>query len=220
MALGGRPKEEGGHERKRNISFNKFTNEALDKIKKKGGNISKYIEKSLKAELENLDPGDVSPEIWRYETYLNQRISEALIEDKPGKAKALTSILVALKDFRSLCGISPLKPELLSTEATLSWKKQAFEDLIKIRNAIVNKDPDDLVQVPEATLRCIETYPKLTGKMSSEITELENQMKWAYKVSIVDIYFRTLEIRRRFKAIANVIVPKVLKKAFTILQEK
>lgn len=114
MALGGRPKEEGGH-RDRKLSFDKFTNEALDKIKRGGGNISQYIEKALKPELENLDPGEVSREIWRYETYINQRISQALIEDKPKKAKALASILVALKDYRNLSGIPPLDPDLLST---------------------------------------------------------------------------------------------------------
>ena len=222
MALGGRPKEEGGH-RAWKLSFNKLTTEGCEKIQKGSGNISKWIEKQLKPEIENLDPGEASVEIWRYETYLNQRISQALIEDKPGKAKALTSILVALKDFRNLCGLSPLDPKLLSTETASLWKKQAFEDLIKIRNAVINKDPDDLVRVPRATLLCIETYPKLTEKMSSEMTVLENQMKWAYNFPgyiLRDPYFGIVKPRQRLKAIANATVPKILKKAFVILQEK
>ena len=108
----------------------------------------------------------------------------------------------------------------LSAETTLFWKKQAFEDLIKIRNAVTHKDPDDYVLAPETTLRCIETYPKLIENMSPETTELENQIKWAYKVSIVNSYLRTLEIRSRLTTITNVTVPKILKKAFAILQEK
>lgn len=43
----GRPKEEDGHKRI-NISVDKFTKDALEKVKEKDGNASRFIEKELK----------------------------------------------------------------------------------------------------------------------------------------------------------------------------
>jgi hypothetical protein len=78
LSLGGRPKEEGGHKAWK-LSLNKMTTEGLKKIREGGGNASKWIEKQLKPEIENLDPGEASVEIWRFEIHLNRKISEALI---------------------------------------------------------------------------------------------------------------------------------------------
>jgi hypothetical protein len=50
VALGGRPKEQGGHKPYK-LSFDKFTSDALEKIRKHG-NISKFVEDRLKPELE------------------------------------------------------------------------------------------------------------------------------------------------------------------------
>ena len=102
----GRRKEEGGHERI-NISVDKFTKEALQKIQKGDGNVSKFIEKQLKPVLENFDPGEASPVVWAIEAYVNKRILKALERDKPELVQALASLLTALKDFRELSGIPP-----------------------------------------------------------------------------------------------------------------
>lgn len=72
----GRPKEEDGHKRI-NISIDKFTDEALDKIRK-GGNVSKFIENELRPTLRKLDPSDVSFHVWRIEVYLSQQIINAI----------------------------------------------------------------------------------------------------------------------------------------------
>jgi len=110
----GKPKQEGGHKRI-NISINKFTNEALQKIRKDNGNISKFIEKQLKPTLEKLDPGEASIHIWRIEIYLAQQIILATQQNKPEITEALASIAVALKNFRSLCGLPPADFDLTST---------------------------------------------------------------------------------------------------------
>jgi hypothetical protein len=220
----GRPKEQGGHKR-RNLSFDKLTNEALNKIKGKGGKISQFIEKALRPELENLDPGEASVEIWRYEAYLNRKISEALIQDKPGKAKALTSILVALKDFRSLCGIPPLDPNLLSTEERPLWKKQAFEDFTSIRDRINKQDPDDLALIPEATLSYLETYPKLveqSPKLKHGKTGLEFLIKQAYNTKdlVPYAFIRNVVLKRRLRNIAkNYVRHHILEEVFKLLHE-
>lgn len=101
----GRPKEEGGHKRI-NISINDFTDKALDKIRK-GGNVSRFIEKQLRPVLENLDPGEASIHVWRIEAYLGRQIIKAVKKDKPELAQTLGSLATAIKDFRDLCGISP-----------------------------------------------------------------------------------------------------------------
>jgi len=102
----GRPKEEGGHTRI-DISIDKFTKEALNKIREGDGNVSKFIEKQLRPVLETLDPGEASIHVWRIEAYLNQQMSKALKRNKPDTIIALASIATALEDFRNLCGIPP-----------------------------------------------------------------------------------------------------------------
>jgi len=214
----GRPKEEGGHKPLK-ISVDKFIREGLQKV----GNKSQFLEKVARPILEKMDPGTASHFLWRIDIYISQGIIEATGKGDFKQVNALSWLANQLELARKLCKIPPSNFKLLSTEVTLPWEKQAFEDFIKIRNAGVNKDPDDLVQVPEATLRCIETYPKLTGKMSSEITELENQMKWAYDFPdyiLRNPYLGIVKPRQRLIEIANVTVPKILKKAFAILQEK
>lgn len=102
----GRPREEDGHKRI-NISIDKFTAGALDKIRKGDGNVSRFIEKQLRPVLENLDPGEASIHVWRIEAYLSQQIIKATEQNKPDTVIALASIATAIKDFRNLCGIPP-----------------------------------------------------------------------------------------------------------------
>jgi len=148
----GRKAEAGGHKRV-NISLNKFTREALQKIKQGKGNISQFIEKQLKPVIENLDPGEASVEIWRFETHLNQKISEALIQDKPEKAQALLSVLVALKDFRSLSGIPPLDPKLFSTEEKPSKDLENLEFYIKY--GLLTKEEIDVYTTAKTLLKIL-----------------------------------------------------------------
>jgi len=104
----GRPKEEEGHKRI-NISLNKFTREALKKIKKDGGNISKFIEKELKPVLEQLDPRDAAIHIWRIEDYLKKQIIKAAEKGKFEEVKAICSIINAIEDYRKLAGMPSLE---------------------------------------------------------------------------------------------------------------
>jgi hypothetical protein len=107
MALGGRPKEENGHERI-DLTLNKKTREKLDKIKKKKGNVSKFIEKELKPTLDKLDPGELSIHIYRIQVYLANEISDALQQGKLEDLKVLAGIANAIDDYRALAGILPL----------------------------------------------------------------------------------------------------------------
>ena len=126
----GRPKEEGGH-KDWHLTFNKVTTEACEKVRRRGGNVSKFIEDRLKSEIENLDPGEISVYVWAYEIFLSEKMVEALQEDKPGKVKAIASIMVALKDFRSLCGIPPPDFKLCQNDRETEYVKRLDRTLPK-----------------------------------------------------------------------------------------
>jgi len=106
----------------------------------------------------------------------------------------------------------------LSIETALFWKKQAFEDFIKIRNAVVNKDPDDLVQAPEATLRCIETYPFLNDNLKAEKANLKSLIERSIPTRPTD-FLSMVEQRYSLIRIAKGDVPKILEKVFRLLHE-
>jgi hypothetical protein len=95
----GRPKEEGGH-RSRNISIDKFIDNALTKVP----NRSRFIEKAVRPLLENLDPGEVSPILWEIDVYLRDKMSKAMQERKFEQVQALGWIANQLEDARRLCG--------------------------------------------------------------------------------------------------------------------
>ncbi len=111
MALGGRPKEEGGHKPFK-LSFDKFTSQALEKIREGNGNISGFVESELSPVLKQLDPGESSIHIWRIEQYLAGRIIDAASNGEFETVKALGSIGNALKDYRKLAGIPPSDSEI------------------------------------------------------------------------------------------------------------
>jgi len=206
MSLGGRPKEEGGH-KDYHLTFNKTTSEALEKVRKGDTKISAFIEKSLKPDIDNLDPGEVSVYVWQYEVYLSLKVSEALMEDNPGKAKALTTILVALKEYRNWSGVPPMDPKLLSTE-----KPPKFSDMLLSQFWKEREDAQQLrlnLNVEAAwdrTKRFVEILPN-----SPQKNDLSRFMK------ITDAkrsYTRSDSLNRYYN-----VIPRVWKEIASILRE-
>jgi hypothetical protein len=54
LALGGRPKEEGGHKPYK-LTFDKLTSEEFERLRSRGVKISKFVESKLKQHKDNLD---------------------------------------------------------------------------------------------------------------------------------------------------------------------
>jgi hypothetical protein len=106
-ALGGRPKEEGGHKRI-DISLDKETRRKLEKFKKQGGNVSRFIEREVKPVLEKLDPGEQSVHVYRIEVYLSHEIINAVHEGDLEKVRVLADLAKAIDDYRKLAHIPPL----------------------------------------------------------------------------------------------------------------
>lgn len=67
------------------------------------------------------------------------------------------------------------------------WKKQFFEHKDRIMRAIANKDPDDLVKVPEAALNYLKSdLPSEIKEKLPELKELERKIAWVFKQQDVD----------------------------------
>lgn len=107
-ALGGRPKEEGGHKRI-DITLDKETRRKLEKFKRQGGNVSKFIENEIKPVLKNLDPGQQSTHIYRIEAYLSYEIIEAVNKGDFETVRVLGDLAKAIDDYRKLAHIPPLR---------------------------------------------------------------------------------------------------------------
>lgn len=102
MALGGRPKEQGGHKPLK-ISVDKFVAQALEKVDNK----SQFIEKVVRPVLEQLDPGEASAFLWQIDVYISQQIIVATNNANFKQAQALSWLAGQLEDARKLCGIPP-----------------------------------------------------------------------------------------------------------------
>lgn len=136
-----------------------------------------------------------------------------------GSPARIIRIIKKPQSYRALAGKPPLDPRLLSTETIPLWKKQAIEDFLKIRNAEVNDDPDDIVQVPYATIRVLDSYPKLKENMIPDYNKLVRKFNQAYKNLPIDPFPRENELRRRLREIAHELVPAIYEKAFRFLHE-
>jgi len=110
-------------------------------------------------------------------------------------------------------------PKGSSKEHSSFWRKQALEDFMKIRDIIINQDPDQLVLIPQATLLCIETYPELKQKLREETYQLEADIKWANNPKEMGWYNRERAKIRRLKLITMVDVRQILEKVFELLHE-
>ena len=100
----GRPVEEGGHGRV-TLSFNRWTRQALKKLKLKKGNISRFVEEKLEPHLKKLDPGDACIYVKRINDELNDGIRQALNMGDYEQAETLIAIKRKLRDEMTLCGI-------------------------------------------------------------------------------------------------------------------
>jgi hypothetical protein len=121
-ALGGRPKEEGGHKRI-DISLDKETRRKLEKFKKQGGNVSQFIEREIKPVLERLDPAEQSVHVYRIEVYLSHEIINAVNKGDFEAVKILGGLAKAIDDYRKLAHIPPLT---LKVEDVFGRQKRKF----------------------------------------------------------------------------------------------
>jgi hypothetical protein len=128
LALGGRPKEEGGHKPLK-ISVEKFIADALEKV----GNKSQFIEKVARPVLEELDPGDASFFLWQIDAYISQGIIEAAKNEDFRQVQALGWLASQLEDARKLCGIPLEKPAQIG-KAELANQYEKRLDVIRLEN--------------------------------------------------------------------------------------
>lgn len=98
MALGGRPKEEGGHKPFK-ISVDDFVYNALNKVENK----SRFIEETLRPILKQFDPGEMCQLVSEIYKKIAQEIFQATQEGKYGKVAAIAALAVSLEDYRKLC---------------------------------------------------------------------------------------------------------------------
>lgn len=98
MALGGRPKEEGGHKPLK-ISVDDFVYNALNKVENK----SRFIEETLRPILKQFDPGDVCQVVSQIYEKIAQEIIHATKKGKYDKVAALAAFANSLEDYRKLC---------------------------------------------------------------------------------------------------------------------
>ena len=173
-ALGGRPREEGGHKRI-DISLDKETRRKLEKFKKRGGNVSQFIEREIKPVLEKLDPGEQAIHIYRIEAYLSKQILEAVNKGDFETVKILGSVAKAIDDYRRFTGIPPLDYPIID-----SFSKQAYiseeQIMICLLKALVDSLPEGKVKahLQETLIHDIETlYPKLSLEQILASWELE-----------------------------------------------
>jgi len=98
MALGGRPKEEGGHKPLK-ISVDDFVYSALNKVENK----SRFIEETLRPILKQFDPGDMCQVVSEIYGKIALEIIQATHEGKYDKVAALAAFANSLEDYRKLC---------------------------------------------------------------------------------------------------------------------
>ncbi len=128
MALGGRPKEQGGHKPLK-ISVDKFVAQGLEKV----GNKSQFLESVARPVLEKMDPGEASVFLWQIDTYLSRGIVVAAKQGNFSQVQALGWLANQLEDARNLCGIPPLEMKLqknqeASKEFLLGFYEIVFND--------------------------------------------------------------------------------------------
>lgn len=133
MALGGRPKEQGGHKPLK-ISVEKFVAEALEKV----GNKSQFLEKLAKPVLQQLDPGEASIFVWQINVFLSQKIIEATQQSNYAQVQALAWLADQLEDARKLCGVPELNNELLKQKDKPSKVEAIYNLYEKIINLYVH----------------------------------------------------------------------------------
>ncbi|MEM3760514.1 MAG: hypothetical protein QXZ02_05305 [Candidatus Bathyarchaeia archaeon] len=174
-ALGGRPKEEGGHKRI-DISLDKETRRKLEKFKRQGGNVSKFIEKEIKPTLEALDPAEQSIHIYRIESYLSHEIIEALGKGDLEAVSVLGSIAKAIDDYRKIAHIPPLTLNL-PVSSKPSEKVEVIKEIWKEMSKI-SELASDYLFVDVAFDRMLLLTRKLPEPLKEKLKpDLEHAMK-------------------------------------------
>lgn len=217
MALGGRPKEEGGHKPLK-ISVNKFVREALEKV----GNKSQFLESVARPVLEKMDPGEGSVFLWKIDVYISQGIIVAAKEGNFSQVQALGWLASLLEDARKLCGIPQLNGEL-KEKLMPTWGKQVWENLNELLNSIANKESLELI--PEATvlfLRCgLPSHIK--DKFRLDIEELERRIEEAEEETGGGFHLIDEDrerVKERLGRVATRFVPSILDKVASCLEDE
>lgn len=126
MAIGGRPKEEGGHKPLK-ISVNKFVRDALEKV----GNKSQFLEKVAQPILEKMDPGEGSLFLWRIDVFISQGIIKAAQKRDFKQVETLGWLADCLEDARKLSHVPPAnyKTSLFETSFNDTLKENFLKAL-------------------------------------------------------------------------------------------
>ena len=167
MALGGRPREEGGHKPLK-ISLNKFVREALEKV----GNKSQFLEKVAQPVLEKMDPGDASFFLYQIDVYISRGIINAAQKGDFKQVSALGWLANCLEDARKLCEIPPLNLKLpeesLSIETVQSRLSEKERELLlldaeyyALREEILMDEDEYNSEPPEERARRRQKYREL-----------------------------------------------------------
>jgi len=102
MTIGGRPKEEGGH-RRLQISLDEETYKALEKIRERNQNRSKFIENALRPNILQLDPGESCETLHEIDQLLWTETFSAILKKDFDKVATLATVGSVLAPYRDLC---------------------------------------------------------------------------------------------------------------------
>jgi len=159
MALGGRPKEEGGHKPLK-ISVDDFVYRALNKV----GNKSRFIEETLRPTLKQFDPGDVCQVVSEIFQIIAQEIMEATKKGRYDKVAALAAIANSLDDYRKLC--SPLSETCFQRDGSEYPRKVTVGRGLGLSRygewrTTPKKPVDNLIITEEALKMCLGVVKRL-----------------------------------------------------------
>ncbi len=109
--LGGRPKEEGGHDNGPHLSLDKETRDILAKLKEKGKQISPFVEKSIKTNYLQLDPGPACNTVKQVIDEVEGALDDARAKGEFDRVQVLAQLRSDLAPYASMCEFKPDKPD-------------------------------------------------------------------------------------------------------------
>jgi hypothetical protein len=109
MALGGRPRIDGGHIAK-NLSIDLDTLKMLDEARQKGKPMSHVVEKCVKTMAKQLDPGPACEVVAEIDRMLGDAIDKARVTKDYAKLQALAQVADHFEPYARVCEIKTAKP--------------------------------------------------------------------------------------------------------------
>ena len=108
MALGGRPKVEGGHE-PRKLSLDQATRLVLEDAEKKGKRMSEVVEKCVKAVIHQFDPGSACDTVDKIIAIVEDDLQRAITVGDFEQVQALALLRGDLDQYVRLCQLRERK---------------------------------------------------------------------------------------------------------------